>query len=174
MDAILEVNAPFYGDILTLNEPLACYRMHDSNLAAQTKLDLARSERLIENFDQKLLYLADRCRLWGIAFDPHAARERSLWCLEYRLAVAKLSAANEPGTEPLLRVLTAALRACARSPFSLRQKLFRGLWITAVVLLPRALAVRLIEARFVVARRPVWLERLFGHRPRSIGFSTRP
>jgi hypothetical protein len=28
MDPVLETNAPFYGEVLTLREPLARYRMH--------------------------------------------------------------------------------------------------------------------------------------------------
>jgi hypothetical protein len=36
--SILECNAPFYGEIVTIDEPLACYRMHDSNLFYRTRL----------------------------------------------------------------------------------------------------------------------------------------
>src|SRR5262249_101109 len=31
MDALLECNAPFYGEVTTLHEPLACYRIHSTN-----------------------------------------------------------------------------------------------------------------------------------------------
>jgi hypothetical protein len=34
MDAILECNAPFFGEVITLYQPLACYRIHDGNLWA--------------------------------------------------------------------------------------------------------------------------------------------
>jgi glycosyltransferase involved in cell wall biosynthesis len=34
MDNILECNAPFYGEIITIHEPLVCYRLHESNLYA--------------------------------------------------------------------------------------------------------------------------------------------
>jgi len=32
----LECYASFYGEIVTIDEPLACYRMHDSNLFCRT------------------------------------------------------------------------------------------------------------------------------------------
>jgi hypothetical protein len=164
MDTILEVNAPFYGEVVTLAEPLVYYRMHDSNWTQQDDLATGRFTRMTEFFDRKLAYLAGRCRRWGIAFDPNAARECSLWYAEFRLAAAKLPADRKAGFELPSALLGPALRACASSPFSMRQKLARGAWLMLVASTPRILAARLIEARFVVARRPAWLERLFDSR----------
>jgi glycosyltransferase involved in cell wall biosynthesis len=164
MDAILEVNAPFYGDVLTLNEPLVYYRMHDSNDSQQDSIEVHRFTQTAEAFEGKLTYFAERCRRWGIAFDPEAARECSLWYAEYRLAAARLATTGRAAFERPSALLGPALRACAGSPFSLRQKLTRGAWLMLVGLTPRMLAARLIEARFVVTRRPAWLERLFGSR----------
>jgi hypothetical protein len=39
MDAILECNAPFYGEVVTLNGPLACYRLHDSNVSLMNTIE---------------------------------------------------------------------------------------------------------------------------------------
>ena len=36
MDTMLEVNAPFHGEVVTLTEPLARYRIHGSNWSQQT------------------------------------------------------------------------------------------------------------------------------------------
>src|SRR5215472_4972879 len=85
MDAILECNAPFYGEVVTLYQPLACYRRHDSNLYAITAIDNRHFNELLRAFSSKLEYFADRCRDWDIPFDPTLASNRSLWALECRL-----------------------------------------------------------------------------------------
>ncbi len=42
MDFIMECNAPFYGEVVTIYEPLACYRIHDSNDNMYNTIDRAR------------------------------------------------------------------------------------------------------------------------------------
>ena len=162
MDTILEVNAPFYGEVLTLAEPLAYYRMHDNNDSQQNSIEVQRFAQTLEAFEDRLTYFTERCLRWGVAFDRQAARECCLWYVEYRLAAAKVPADGKVAFERPSALLGPALRACAGSPFSLRQKLTRGAWLVLVALTPRALAVQLIKARFVVTRRPAWLERLVG------------
>lgn len=70
MDAILECNAPFYGDVATLRQPLACYRRHDRNSYAVTAVDNSHFNEMLDTFSSKLEYFAERCRNWGIPFDP--------------------------------------------------------------------------------------------------------
>lgn len=96
MDNILECNAPFYGEIITINEPLVCYRIHDSNLFLQNTINHARFARMAQSCTLKLDYLAWRCQKWGILFDATAVRDRSLWLLECRLAATKLARVNDP------------------------------------------------------------------------------
>ena len=161
MDAILEINAPFYGEVVTLSEPLCFYRIHDSNWSAHNCLSSARFSKMVDTFDCKLAYMAERCRIWGITFDPRAARERCLWAFEYRLAAAKLQDDIQNSAESPLDILSPALRASATSPYSWQQRLFRGTWIAAVCFSPRSVAEKLIKARFVVDHRPRWIECLF-------------
>jgi len=42
MDWILECNAPFYGEVLTIYEPQACYRLHGGNLYHINAIDPTR------------------------------------------------------------------------------------------------------------------------------------
>jgi hypothetical protein len=65
MDNILECNAPFYGAVVTIDAPLACYRMHDNNLFLPNMIDHVRFARTSHCFTLKLNYLARRCRKWG-------------------------------------------------------------------------------------------------------------
>ena len=104
MDAVLECNAPFCGEVVTIYEPLACYRIHDSNLYAVNTIDAERFTAKGHTFELKVDYLAQRCRRWGIRFDPAAARNRSIWLLECRLVAAKLG--ENPADEPTFIRLT--------------------------------------------------------------------
>src|SRR5215469_9640470 len=79
MDQILECSAPFYGEVVTIYEPLACYRIHDGNGFALNRIDKACFDKMSRLFTLRLDYFTERCRIWGIAFDPAAARNRSIW-----------------------------------------------------------------------------------------------
>lgn len=120
MDAAMEVNAAFYGEVLTLREPLGCYRIHASNVTGHLTVSHRRFVRTIDKFDLKLAYLQQRCQVWGIDFDPDAARQRALPVFECRLAAAKLDPQSAPDAGPLA-LFWPALRACATSTYSLRQ-----------------------------------------------------
>jgi hypothetical protein len=61
MDAILECNAPFYGEVVTLYDALACYRIHDGNDNSQNSLEHPRFAKGIRYCRRKLDYLAQRC-----------------------------------------------------------------------------------------------------------------
>ena len=166
MDNILECNAPFYGEVVTIHEPLAYYRIHDGNHTLQKTIDHKRFEHACEKFLLKANYLEERCRFWGIPFDRAAACNGSLWLLECRLAAAKLApdpAVTRVGT---LGSLWRALRACTQAPLGLPRRVIFAAWCVGVVVTPRAAARRIIALRFVVTQRPRWLERLF--RKRSI------
>jgi|SRR5271165_599391 len=160
MDFILECNAPFYGEIVTIYEPLACYRVHDNNDSLQSTIDSARFAHASGLFALKLDYLAQRCRTWGIPFDPAAAGDHSLWLLECRLAAAKLAAAEHSPREAILMTLYHALRACIEAPLPLSHRIIRAAWFASVAATPRPLARRLIAHRFVVNQRPAWFERV--------------
>ncbi len=82
MDYLLTCNAPFYGEVDTLYEPLACYRVHDRNLYAIRAIESSQFTRMLDYFAFELEYFASRCRYWGIPFDPAMAGSRSIWALE--------------------------------------------------------------------------------------------
>ena len=159
MDNLLECNAPFYGEVVTLCEPLACYRIHDSNLFLPKTIDHARFERMAHSCILKLDYLALRCRSWGIEFDMVTTCDRSLWLLQCRLAAAKL-APVDAAHEPIGGTLRRALAACYATPGPLLPRIVLATWFVSVAVSPRTLAKRLIALRFIVADRPAWCERL--------------
>jgi hypothetical protein len=156
MDAVLECNAPFYGEVVTLYQPLACYRIHAHNLFLINTIDSAHFTARCHTFELKVDYLTRRCQNWGIPFDAAAARDGSIWLHECRLAAAKL--AEAPVDEPISITLCGAIKASigARLPFVYR--ILHVIWFVSVAVAPRALARRLIAFRFVASRRPAWFE----------------
>ena len=158
MDTILECNAPFYGEVVTMYEPLACYRVHDSNDSMAYAVDKARFDKMSRYFACKLDYLVGRCQIWGVRFDPVAARNCSIWSLECRLIADKLSAARDPLGEPVWRTLSRALKACIHTPLPLSNRIIRAIWLVGVAIGPQVFARRLIALRFVITQRSAWFE----------------
>jgi glycosyltransferase involved in cell wall biosynthesis len=158
MDFIMECNAPFYGEVVTIYEPLACYRIHDNNDNMYNTIDKARFDKMSRYYSLKLDYFAGRCRIWKIAFDPAAARNRSIWALECRLAADKLASSRDPPADLVWRTLARALRACISANLPVSNRMVRVAWFVTVAVSPRAVARRLIAVRFVIAKRPAWFE----------------
>ncbi len=159
MDIILECNAPFYGEVITIYEPLACYRIHGGNNYVLNSIERAHFDKMSRYFTIKLDYLTERCRFWGIAFDPAAARKRSMWALECRLAADKLAFSRDRSDDPVWRTLSRALRACITADLPASNRIIRAAWFFSVAVSPRALAGRLIVLRFLAIKRPAWFER---------------
>ena len=158
MDAVLECNSPFYGEVTTLYEPLACYRIHDSNIYAMNAVENARFAMKCRTFELKVDYFARRCRQWGIAFDAIAARNSSIWLQECRLAAAKID--GRAAAEPIAVTLYRAIKACVGAQLPATNRIFRIVWFMSIAGAPRPVARWLIEFRFVPSRRPAWFEPL--------------
>jgi hypothetical protein len=169
MDAVLECNSPFYGEVITFYEPLACYRIHDSNIYAINAIEKARFAIKCRTFELKVEYLARRCRQWGIAFDPTAAGNGSIWLQECRLAAAKMG--GRAAEEPIAVTLYHAIKACLGAQLPAANRMFRIVWFMSIAAAPRPVARRLIEFRFVPSVRPAWCEPLL---MRALGAIGRP
>jgi glycosyltransferase involved in cell wall biosynthesis len=159
MDTILECNAPFYGDVVTIYDALACYRIHDNNDSLQNTISKNRFDKMSRYFACKLDYLVRRCLIWGVSFDPVAARNCSIWSLECRLISDKLRGDGDPPGEPVWRILCRALNACINARLPLSNRVIRALWFVSVAVSPQIIAKRLIALRFVISERPAWFER---------------
>src|SRR5262249_34913555 len=131
---------------------------------------IGRFNEMLDTFSSKLEYFAERCRKWGIPFDPALAGERCLWSLECRLMVNKLaSRKHRSGNDatlyqPVSRILYRALRACIGARLPISTRILRAGWLITVACGTRPAARRLIALRFAVAERPSWLGRLLAFR----------
>ena len=158
MDALLECNAPFYGEVVTLYEPLSYYRIHDSNIWAIVSINRAAFGQKCRAQELKVGYMARRCEDWGVAFDPASARRSLVWLQECRLFAAKL---GEDSTDQRLFItLCAAVTAYVGTPMPFAYRTLRIVWLISVAATPRALASRLLALRFIPGQRPAWLDRV--------------
>jgi glycosyltransferase involved in cell wall biosynthesis len=167
MDGILECNAPFYGEVVTIHDPLAYRRIHQSNLYAISSLDAAHFAMMLQTSIVKLDYMASRYRKWELPFDLTAVCNRSPWLLDCQLLVTKLAPARSPSRVPIVNLLYHGLKAHLRENAPGRVRVIRVLWLVGVALSPRRLASSLIVVRFVAAQRPQWFALLFA-KPRTV------
>ena len=160
MDTILTCNAPFFGEVISLSEPFACYRIHAENLYRPTVADAGQFTRLLKYFADEIEYFTRRCRSWGIPFDPVAARNHPLWALECRLIADKLAYNNSPAVTDsphhLARILFRALRVCVRARLPMLTRIIGAGWLISVAVTPKSIAKRLVALRFIPSTRPAW------------------
>jgi glycosyltransferase involved in cell wall biosynthesis len=160
MDAILECNAPFYGEVVTLYEPLACYRVHGGNLYAVNSVNDVHFKTLLHTFEIKLNYFARRCQAWGIPFNLATVRAHSPWALECELILAKLTSRNRTEQGHIFSELYLIIKYYIWGAMPLGQRILRTGWILGVFVSPKPLARQLIAFRFVAGQRPAWFGRL--------------
>jgi hypothetical protein len=153
MDTILTCNAPFFGEVISLSEPFACYRIHGENLYRPSVADAGQFTRLLKYFAHEIEYFTGRCRRWGIPFDPVAARNHSLWALECRLIADKLADNNSPAVTDSSHhpacILFRALRVCVRARLPMLNRTIHAGWLISVAVSPKSIARRLIALRFI-------------------------
>ena len=158
MDTILTCNAPFFGEVISLSEPFACYRIHAANLYRPTVADAEQFTRMLNYFAHEIEYFTRRCRSWGVPFDPVAARNHSLWALECRLIADKLAYNNSPAvtdsSHHSARILFRALRVCVRARLPMLTRIIRAGWLISIAISPKSIARRLIALRFIPSARP--------------------
>lgn len=158
IDSILNLAAPLHGDVVSLSERLAFYRVHSTNAWMLHELDLKKVHYRFNAEIRRAHYLAGLCRARGLAFDPDQALRNMLSHQEHRLALTRFG----DGDGRLPAVLRDNLRAIMRSPYGWKQRLLRSIWVMLVAVLPRSAATSLLLQRMTPTKRSVWFERLLG------------
>jgi glycosyltransferase involved in cell wall biosynthesis len=156
-DGPLNTLAPLYGEVVTINSALGCYRVHGANDGAQRDLAPEKFARFIRHDQHRAALLQQHAARLGLAVDRDPLRRAPLH-MQYRLASLRLLPAAHPvpGESALVvacRGMVAAWQARERLP----ARLFTMLWFLAVGVLPAGAARRLIALRFVPASRPALL-----------------
>ena len=155
-DGDLNGLAPLYGDVLTIPEPLGCYRIHGENSFAQSKLDVGRFKEYIQQSKHRVAFLRDHYRTKNRIIDEDVLN-RDMKYLEYRLMVARLDPAGDRSMMDVLKILFLIVRASRFSSQDLVRRMLRMVWVAAVALSPRPLSRLLAEQRYVPGRRWSWI-----------------
>jgi hypothetical protein len=147
-DDVLLILAPILGDVLTIREPLARYRMHAANNAAW------RRSQLKQDVEKAALFVtaAHQMQL-AVPSDP---LRYSLNHLQYRFASYLVEPASHPfPAETLLGLVCRLVYSTATSSqVRLREKVILLAWTIACALAPPHLRRNLVEWRFAPLSRP--------------------
>ncbi|HEY9063564.1 MAG TPA: glycosyltransferase family A protein [Burkholderiaceae bacterium] len=148
-DGLLNTIAPLYGEVVTIRDALASYRLHGANMWSSNGLDLTRLPERIAARYRELDELASHARARGIALPAGDPLDHELAFVNYRLMALRLGQ-TYPGRErdSAYRLWRTALRHLATQPLPPKQRAVHGIWISVLWLAPRPLAAALIRLRF--------------------------
>lgn len=151
-DGCLNTVAPLYGDVQVVAQPLAYYRLHDTNQSYHGSAAQAIGRRFARQVSlrrSELRLLAEHAAALGVALPAGPLLDHDLPSVNYRLMLKKLGEDYEDASlDTPTRLWRAGLRWLARRPLPLRLKLGHALWLTTLACSPRWLAARLIALRF--------------------------
>jgi glycosyltransferase involved in cell wall biosynthesis len=162
-DAVLLTLAPLLGDVVTIREPLARYRLHDASYSAMPSLDASKlRERLHQDIEKARLF-ASVARERGLPVSPDPLRY-SLNHLQYRLASYLIEPSIHPFSEDTMLGLGSRLvfSATISSQMRLRDRAILVVWTIACVLVPPSLRRKFMLWRFAPMARPRLIKALLG------------
>ncbi len=148
-DGALNTVAPIYGQVVTLAEPLAAYRVHGHNLWSNTGSDASRLPARIRQRLAELSLLRRHADERGVRLPPGTPLDHEIAFINYRLMAKKLGL-DYPGseTESAPMLLGAALRLLRTERYSARACAAHGLWFATLSLCPPSAARGLMLLRF--------------------------
>jgi glycosyltransferase involved in cell wall biosynthesis len=159
-DAYLVNLAPFFGDVVSIDERLGQYRVHGHNNWTHHDPDPARLKFIVQTDLQKeaLVLAAARRRNLPAAGDLVL---NSPWHVYARITLALADPQNAEETRPIPDLVWRGLRATWRYPrATVRLKSLMTVWLVTTAVVPRGWATRLALWRVYPARRPAVLRRL--------------
>jgi glycosyltransferase involved in cell wall biosynthesis len=174
-DCFVNMAAPHLGRIVSLTRPLVSYRIHGSNSWAvdgiARELDPERFAFYVRDDINRTVYGMSLAKTLGEPFDPRVLDLQVRHMLQ-RLCYQRFSRDKHPITEDrvqaiadlakdILRddtvwnIMRRTCHAVAESPLmSSKGKTLVTAWAIAIAVLPRRMAFRLAELRFVPQSRP--------------------
>jgi len=155
-DGVLNTVAPVYGNVVTIVNSLASYRIHGNNLWASNGTDLARLPDRIHHRQLEISILREHAARRGVSLPAANPMDFEIAFINYRLMSLKLGAryvGMEADSPIRLWMRGLALMRSELTPW--RMKVIHVVWLGVLVLSPRWLASRLIALRF---NRAVYLQ----------------
>jgi hypothetical protein len=162
-DAVLLTLAPILGDVLTIQKPLARYRLHNTSYSAMPSLEAFKlRERLHQDIEKARFFasVSRQLRL-PVPLDP---LRYSLNHLQYRLASYLIEPSSHPFSEDTMSGLVYRLvsSASTSSQMRLRDRAILVAWTIACVLAPPGLRRNFVLWRFAPMSRPRAIQTLLG------------
>ena len=167
-DAYLNLTAPLYGMIRSVDEELGMYRQHDSNgsginaaFSAQTINGYFRSRVLRASRKEPLLLEQAALRGYEVKGSPMS---RNVEAMVNNLISLRLNGEDHPvASDKRLSLFKKSMVAEWKySGHSARWKVFMNLWILALTFLPLPLLKRLVPQFYLSQARPKWAGKLLG------------
>ena len=167
-DAYLNLTAPLYGTIRSVDEELGMYRQHGGNGSAR---DAAFSSDTVNIYfrdrvlraSRKEPLLLEKAKLRGyqVAGSPMS---RNVEALSNKLFSLRLNGSDHPvASDRKFDLLLKSLNAEWRySGHSARWKVFMSLWLLAGSFLPVSVVRKLVPQLHLSQSRPEWANRLLG------------
>ena len=154
-DDYLSMLIPFYGEIIGIEEPLAAYRIHNSNQWALATLTAERFQRFVRHDLQNYHLLVQKANELGYEL-PKDLEQRNIGRLWSRMASLRLDPQNHlvPDDKPLPLVYKGIRSLWKYSDHTWYKKLLFSLWFIWVGLMPLPLAKMAITWLFVPHQRP--------------------
>ncbi|MDF3064445.1 MAG: hypothetical protein K0R38_46 [Polyangiaceae bacterium] len=148
-DGALNTVAPLYGDVITLPEVLASYRVHGQNLWSNTGSDAARLPARIHQRRLEIALMRRHAAERGVVVSSEDVLDHELAFVNYRLMAKKLGL-TYPGSDVesisgLLAKAWRLLRTERHSPAKLTQ---HALWFSTLAATPPAATRGLMRLRF--------------------------
>jgi glycosyltransferase involved in cell wall biosynthesis len=140
-DDYLSYQVPFYGNVAAIEEPLAAYRIHDSNQWALSTVNAAKFQRFVRHDLQNFELVVQKAREFGYQY-PDDLEQRSIGRLWSRIISLRLDRQGHPVAEDrALNLIYSGIRSLWKySDFSNQKRLIYSIWFLWVGLLPLPLA----------------------------------
>ncbi|RYZ02345.1 MAG: glycosyltransferase family 2 protein [Myxococcales bacterium] len=148
-DGALNTVAPLYGDVITLPEVLASYRVHGNNTWSATGSDASRLPARIRLRRREVALLQQHAAELGVLLSNEDVLDHELAFVNYRLMAKKLDL-SYPGSESesVSKLLATAWRLLRAEGHSLRPLAKHALWFSALAASPSAATRGLMRLRF--------------------------
>lgn len=151
-DGFLNTIAPVYGPILTVDIPIACYRLHGRNksrrgvqigdIAVRFRLDIARRRSELEA-------LREHAALRSVPLPSADILDNEIVFINYRLMVLKCGEEYDGmGADSAFRLWSRGMSVLWERPSPKRVRLAHFLWLTALAMSPGWVATRLMTWRY--------------------------
>ena len=148
-DGALNTVAPLYGEVVTIPEVLASYRVHGRNLWSNAGADAERLPARIRQRQSEIALLRRHAADLGVALPQENVLDHELAFVNYRLMAKKLGL-TYPGSkrESITGLLGRAMGVLWRERFPMRARLAHALWFSSVAASPAPATHALMRLRF--------------------------